>query len=190
MPPIRKYDREIIIESALELVRLEGMRSLNARRLATNLGCSVQPIFHNFKNMEELVDEVMKKISLKYHEYMRASHVGEKAYKSLGLSYIKFASDFPEFFRLLFMNETSFTAESFIMQDEISDDIIKAGQELTGFSYEDQKKFHVQVWIFTHGIACLVATKTVLFQEQEIGYLLEHTVRSMMLGELEMEKEQ
>ncbi|MCI9177146.1 MAG: WHG domain-containing protein [Clostridia bacterium] len=40
------------------------------------------------------------------------------------------------------------------MTDSAGDDIIKAGQKLTGLSYEEQKKFHVKVWIFTHGIAC------------------------------------
>jgi len=43
----------------------------------------------------------------------------------------------------------------------MSNDVIKKGQILTGLSYEEQTKFHVKVWIFTHGIATLLATNTV-----------------------------
>ena len=50
------------------------------------------------------------------------------------------------------------------MSDSMGEDIIKKGQELTGFSYEKQKSFHVKVWIFTHGIVLLLL--------QKIDYLL------------------
>ncbi len=53
---------------------------------------------------------------------------------------------------------------------------------MTHLSYEEQEKFHIKVWIFTHGIACLVATNTVQLSEQEIADLLGTTVMEMMLG--------
>ena len=80
------------------------------------------------------------------------------------------------------MQKTNLNAEKFVMTDAIGDNVIKAGQKLTGFSYEEQKKFHIKVWIFTHGIACLVATKTVEFSDEEISNLLENTVAEMARG--------
>ena len=68
------------------------------------------------------------------------------------------------------------------MADSAGDEIIKAGQILTGLSYEEQKRFHVRVWIFTHGIACLVATNTVKLSNKEIEEMLENTVRQMAIG--------
>ena len=53
---------------------------------------------------------------------------------------------------------------------------------MTGLSFEEQKKFHVKVWIFTHGIACLVATNTVEFSDEEIEKLLTESVKHMILG--------
>ena len=52
----------------------------------------------------------------------------------------------------------------------------------SGLSYDEQTKFHVKVWVFTHGIACLVATRTVQFTDNEIAELLESTVRQMLVG--------
>ncbi len=183
MPPVRKFRKEDIINVAYEIVKNEGYKSINARRIAKELGSSVQPIFHNFSSMEELNKEVYSKIYNKYKEYMLNGRKNEdNAYKQMGLSYIKFAKDFPEFFKIIFMQKTELSAESIVVNDDMENDIIGAGQILTGFSYDEQKKFHVKVWIFTHGIACLVATKTVQFTDEEIEKLLGNTVKEMFNG--------
>ena len=80
------------------------------------------------------------------------------------------------------MQRTDFNAENLILNDDMGNDVIKAGQELTGLSFNNQKEFHIKVWIFTHGIACLVATRTVKFSELEISNLLEDTVKQLLIG--------
>lgn len=182
MPPIKKFNKENIIHIAYDIVKEEGMDAINARRVAAALGCSVQPIFHNFTSMEELKREVYNKIYETYQLSMRKASVSERPYKAMGLAYIGFAKNYPEFFKIIFMQETDLNAENFILHDNYDNDVIKIGQELTGLSYEDQKKLHVKVWIFTHGIACLVATKTVDLSDSEISMLLEETVRQMIIG--------
>ncbi len=183
MPPVRKFSKEEIIISACNIIKTEGKESLNARRLAKSLGCSVQPIFHNFTSMEELNKEVYNHIYNKYKEYMTTARESKiKPYREMGLAYIRFAADYPEFFKMIFMQNTNLSPESLITNDDMGNDVIKAGQELTGLTFEEQKNLHVKVWIFTHGIACLVATKTVEFKEGEISNLLEETVREMLIG--------
>lgn len=183
LPPIPKFSREDILNCAYKIVKQEGFETLNARKLAKTLGCSVQPIFHNFTSMEELNKEVYKLIYKKYQEYMlKGKENKENSYKQMGLSYIKFASDYPEFFKIVFMQKTNLNAFDFVMKDSMGNDVIKTGQKITGLSYEEQKKFHVKVWIFTHGIACLVATKTIKFKEEEIDELLGKSVREMLVG--------
>jgi len=182
MPPKAMFKRDDVLDVAYEIVRKEGVESLNARRIAKELKSSVHPIFRHFKDMEELKNAVYEKIYFKYKEYMLSGIHKEKAYKQMGLSYIKFAKDYPEFFKIIFMQKTNLNAENFIMEDDAGDSVIKTGQELTGLTFEEQKKFHIKVWIFTHGIACLVATDTVKFSDEEIGRLLENTVREMLKG--------
>lgn len=186
--PRRKFLKENIIQTAYEIVKEEGFESINARRIAKELNSSVQPIFHNFATMEELKKEVYEKVYQKYKEYMLRGVEKEKDYKQMGISYIQFAKDYPEFFKIIFMQKTNLNAEKFVMADAIGDDIIKKGQLLTGLPYEEQKKFHVKVWIFTHGIATLVATKTVEFTDLEISELLEKTVREMAIGYIREKK--
>lgn len=182
MPPLIKFTKEDIIDISYEIVKKEGFESINARRIANELNSSVQPIFHNFSNMEELKKAVYEKIYNTYMDYMKVDENDVRAYKKMGLSYIKFARDYPKFFKIIFMQKTTLNAENFVMTDTAGDNIIKTGQKLTRLSFEEQKKFHVKVWIFTHGIACLVATNTVKFTDEEIDNLLENTVLEMLKG--------
>lgn len=54
MPRATKFLKEDIIEAASAVVKKEGLSAINARRVAKELGCSVQPIFYQFENMEDL----------------------------------------------------------------------------------------------------------------------------------------
>lgn len=189
MPPKMMFTKEDVIKATYEIVKKEGIENVNARRIATELKSSVHPIFSHFKDMEELKKAVYEKIYNKYQEYMLSGVNEEKAYKKMGLSYIKFAKDYPEFFKIIFMQKTNLNAEKFVMADAIGDDVIKAGQKLTGLSFEEQKKFHIKVWIFTHGIACLVATNTIDISNDEIDKLLGETVLEIARGYKEIKEE-
>ena len=54
MAGVARIQREDIINTAFEIVKEKGMEGLNARDVAKKLNCSIQPIFYQFSNMEEL----------------------------------------------------------------------------------------------------------------------------------------
>lgn len=182
MPPAKKVDKDDIIKVAYKIADKEEFKNINARRIAKELGCSVQPIFHNFTSMEDLKNATIEKIHNTYKQYMKKGSEEKLAYKGMGMAYIRFAKEHPKFFELLFMRETNLTTSNFIRADNTGNDVIKKGQILTGFSEEEQIKFHVKVWIFTHGLATLVATNTCNLSEEEISKLLETTVRELLIG--------
>ena len=43
-----------ILDTAFEMTREEGIAGVTARRVAARAGCSTQPIFRVYENMEEL----------------------------------------------------------------------------------------------------------------------------------------
>lgn len=183
MPPSRKFQREDILDTTYQIVKTEGIKSVNTRRIAKELNCSVQPIFHNFRDMEELKSMVYEKIYETYKEFtLSKMQTTDKPYKAIGIAYIQFAKIYPEFFKILFMQQTNTKSDKFVGEDVIGKAVIESGQKTFGLSYEEQKLFHVKVGIFTHGMATLVATKTVDFTEEEIDKLLEDTVRQMVIG--------
>ena len=50
-----------ILNTAFQMARQEGVSQVSARTLATKAGCSTQPIFRLYKNMEELGNELYDK---------------------------------------------------------------------------------------------------------------------------------
>lgn len=182
MPPIKKYSEEDIVGVVLKIIEKEGLEAINARRIARELKCSIQPIFHNFKTMDDLMKKVYDHIYKIYCSYMDSLLGHKKTYKEIGLSYIHFAKEKPEFFKIIFMQESNLNIMEFMMYNASSDEVIESGMELTGLSREEQKEFHVSVWMYTHGIACLMATKTIEINESEISKMLTDTVRHMLIG--------
>ena len=91
--------------------------------------------------MDDLKKEVYKKINNVYKSYMFQKD-SEESYKNTGMGYIRFARDYPEFFKIMFMKETNRNTNDFIDVDNIGDEIIEIGQKFTRLSKEKQKEFH------------------------------------------------
>ena len=45
---------QMILDTAFEMVKEGGFESITARKVAERAGCSTQPIFRVYKNMDEL----------------------------------------------------------------------------------------------------------------------------------------
>ena len=54
MPAIKKISKEAIIDAAVDVLREGGAAAINARSVAKKLGCSTQPIYLSFQNMDDL----------------------------------------------------------------------------------------------------------------------------------------
>ena len=46
--------KDYLFETAFQMLREEGIENITARKLAAKAGCSTQPIFRLYSNMEEL----------------------------------------------------------------------------------------------------------------------------------------
>ena len=53
MPPKPIITKQDIINAAIQLVRENGISSVNARNLAKTLNCSTKPLFRIYTNMDK-----------------------------------------------------------------------------------------------------------------------------------------
>ena len=60
--------------------------------------------------------------------------------------------------------------------------------DTTKLDSDDAFDFHMKMWIFTHGIATLVATDTVNFSDEDISNLLTSQYKALMKLEGENKK--
>lgn len=158
MPPNFKFTKEEILKSALDITREKGMSALTARSLAARLGCSVKPIFGLFRNMEQVQQEVFLAANSMYQNYLQEDmSKGEyPPYKASGIAYIRFAKEEKELFKLLFMRDRS--SEEKKQNNEEIKQIIELIEKNTGLNKEDAYLFHIEMWLYVHGIATMIAT--------------------------------
>lgn len=169
MASIKKDD---IILCAFNILKSLGIEHVNARAIAKELNTSVQPIFYQFKNMNEVKEELLN-YALDYYKYYLLNFTDNiPKFKQIGLNYIGFAQNEANIFKFIFMGNYQIDINNFNNFDSsysLVEEILEANNYL---SKEDAKSIHLKMWMFTHGIASLIATNTCCFSSSYISNLL------------------
>ena len=96
MPAVRRISRDAIVDAAVEVLREGGFSAVNARSVAKKLGCSTQPIYSSFQNMDELKAALRARaIALhtqRVQDSLRAHEGNDTRYSSYGMGFVKFAA--------------------------------------------------------------------------------------------------
>ena len=184
MPARRKIQKEDIIQESVSIVAKEGINALNARKIAKKLGCSTQPLFYIYENMDDLKKDVMNEIVKIFDIEVLKSETGQLEYKDIGINYIRFAKEEPELFKIMFNRKINEGAFDFIDLTGSAKTILETISKQTGMSNEDAKQFNLRMWLYVNGIASLAANQTVEFNDGEIAELLKDQYVSMLLYEV------
>lgn len=178
MPPTVRFTREAVLNAAFQLVRRDGPSALNARAVAKELGGSTQPIFRLFSGMEELYSEVVALADQTF-----CSHTNEAAmnsnnpYLSICMSYLHFAREETQLFKLLFM------------RDRVTDGSV--GREyshawgcpvIIASIHVDQEtawKLYERTFFYVHGVAVCIATQYIpCMPEEKMLSLVKEAVKA------------
>lgn len=183
MPPKAKFTREEIVEAAFRLVRTEGLEALTSRALGTCLGSSARPIFTVFQSMDEVQQAVMDAAKALYKEYVDIGLTWEHPFKGVGTQYILFSVQEPKLFQLLFMTEQPQIPDfSGVLPliEESYEEILQSIQKDYGMDKPLAERLYHHLWIYTHGIATLCATKMCRFTGEEISDMITEVCMSIL----------
>lgn len=186
MPPAIRFTRESVLNAAYELVRRDGPAALNARAVARELGGSTQPIFRLFSGMDELRVEIIRLADESICRCMSENASRSRnPYLSICMTYLLFARDEPQLFKLLFM------------RDRISDG--SCGREYShewgfpviqstfGVDRETAIRLYERSFFYIHGLAVCIATKYMpCWSEEHMESLLTESLRAAA-GQLGLE---
>ena len=172
-----KFTKEEIIAAAFELARESGLESVTARAVAARLDSSSKVIFGSFKNMDDLHEEVIKAAEKFSWEQMQSAMEEGKypAYKASGMAYIEFARKEPRLFELLYMRKRFSDQASDEEDRQKCQPIVELIQKNTGLSAENAYMLHLDMWFVVHGIAVLVATSYLRWDEEFFSKALTDT---------------
>ena len=177
-----QISKQMILDGAFELLRAEGIEMLTARRLASHIGCSTQPIFRVYKNMEELHEEVFAKAKAYYEDYC-VNFKGESdiPFVNLGLCYIQFAREELNLFKLLFLTKHN---DDNTMYDLINGNengfVIKELKRVKNLDMNRAGDIFMKVFIFMHGMACMAICGELDLSKEEVLPTLTEAVNGFL----------
>ena len=172
--------KQMILEGAFRIMKRSGIRNVSARKIAEEIGCSTQPIFRIYKNMSEMEKELFDLASESFCEYYVNFPKGSAVpFVDLGMVYITYARTYRFLFETLFL-----TSER---QDKSMYDLVNGFER--GFVIHEIRKMNesssqmnsqifMKMWIFIHGIACMVWSNDFDLSDSEMKQMMTDTYQA------------
>lgn len=179
MPRKETITKQELLNCAFEMTMEEGIEQLTARKLAGKAGCSTQPIFRVYKNMEELSDEVFE-MAIDYFDEFYQNYIKEEItpFVNLGMAYISFAQEHKNLFRLLFINENRRGKSFYEILNGKHQAVMNEVNEASKLGVKDPQNMFMRMWIFIHGAASMTLTNDYDLGIRETAQLLAEAFHS------------
>ena len=172
MPAVRRISRDAIVDAAVEVLREGGFSAVNARSVAKKLGCSTQPIYSSFQNMDELKAALRARaIALhtqRVQDSLRAHEGNDTRYSSYGMGFVKFAAEEKQLFRWLYLEGGQMEP---YQNDILLPEVLRA--------MEDEFGYPEDVY-YSYGLAILANTDHLHLTESELREAFRREFRALI----------
>ena len=171
----------MILDTAFAMTREEGFSNVTARRVAAKAGCSTQPIFRVYKNMDELWDAVYERAAEFFRDYYNLyPRMGKVPFSNLGMAYIAFAREEKHLFELLFLNSRPGRKSMYELLNGGEGNVVYEINLARSAGCSDPGSLFMRMWILIHGAACMSLTGDYDLSDVETLELLERSCRAFM----------
>lgn len=181
MPAVRKVSKEQIIDAAVDVLRDDGFSAINARSVAKKLGCSTQPIYFSFRNMEELkaalTERAIQMHTQRVRDSLRIHEGNDSRYSSYGMGFVKFAAEEKQLFRWLYLEGEQLGP---YQNDVLTSEVISVITEEFGYEEDIARRFHQDMVYFTYGLAILANTDHRHLTEAELREAFRREFRALI----------
>ena len=169
MPPKVKFQKEEIVDAALNVARKSGFDAVTARDVAKELRVSVSPIFTYFDSMEQLRAEVYESAKGRYREYIERGLSETIPFLGVWHQYLAFAREEPELYKLLFLtkpdNVSGGAMEALRFSQDMARDSIMHTYKMDAHTADC---YFRNMWLAAFSFATLVVTDDCPYTDEEI----------------------
>lgn len=181
MPAVRKVSKEQIIDATVDVLRDDGFSAINARSVAKKLGCSTQPIYFSFRNMEELkaalTERAIQMHTQRVRDSLRIHEGSDSRYSSYGMGFVKFAAEEKQLFRWLYLEGEQLGP---YQNDVLTSEVISVITEEFGYEEDVARRFHQDMVYFTYGLSSLANTDHLHLTEAELREAFRREFRALI----------
>lgn len=172
MPKQTSITKEMVDRIAFELICTEGMEALTARNIAERVGCSTQPIYKIYRNLEELKEHTIEMVGKYADDIIYNYSKTPIAFLNAGLGFIHFAETEKILFRIFaienYLNQPVFgplqDKELYGLMEELLDD--------TQLDKEQKNELFKDTMIYTNGLAHMAYSGQLGMTEKQVAQRL------------------
>ena len=173
MAPKNKFTKDEMVAAALRVVRAKGISCLTAKAIADELGTSTRPIFTYFGSMDEVKQAVCAAAVRVYDSYTKAGLKEKIPFLGVGKSYIRFAREEPELYRLLFLTQTQDQVYSTMKAMQHLQELVRSTLvNIYHITAEEADFYFRNLWFVVHSLSTLIVTGDCPYSDLEIGQIL------------------
>lgn len=173
--------KQMIIDGAFELLKKEGVEAVTARKLAAHIGCSTQPIFRVYENMDELLTELFERARAYYEDFCNSNKNNyDTPFVSLGINYIRFAKQEQNLFKLLFLSGNKNHTLYELINGKENAFVMKEIKKIPNLNMDNVELIFTKVFIFMHGMAGMTITGEFDLSDKEAEDMLKDAIKGFI----------
>lgn len=189
--PKQRITREMVINVAFDIARREGIGQVLVKRIAQELGCSVQPIYTYCDSMDELRAAVAERAAVHMGAYMGQHIDPADPFRSTGIAYVRYAREEPRLYQLFLQRKRPYLHTLTDLYGVDAD--LRVPQSIAGrlgISLERAKALHLNMLIFTSGLGVISASSPEGLLEEELIARLESAYGAFLAQAVGKKEEQ
>ncbi|WP_105615505.1 TetR/AcrR family transcriptional regulator [Vallitalea okinawensis] len=189
MPPKTKFDKNAIVDAALEIAKEKGFSGITARNVANQLHSSVAPIYVNFSTIEDLVEAVVQRV-FAISEELLAKQKGQSLFENIGKASLAFARKYPVLFRELSIQPNPYMASYETVENSMIESLAE-DEAMQGWTLEERKRLLLKMRVFQMGLSVMIANGHVpsWLDNQEFDELLMEVGNDILIAQQLKRKE-
>ena len=174
------FNEDIILNKTYEFIKDKGIETMNARDLCKYSGCSTQPLFKNFSSMDQLKVKLKDYLHDYYDKFIYKIIDKENYLYTISYAYALFALKEKNIFKALFMSDLagSRTIEQ-VLSSKHNIETIESIPKQYNLTKQQAEDLYRDVRFYTHGLACQIASNSILVSEEEIKELIKNIIKNV-----------
>lgn len=176
------YTKDQILKAAHEVVLESGFEKFTARNVAKKMGISTQPIYLEFKNMEDLKRTLLQKIETDLTRKFMSQPITGDLIVDAPVHYVEFALKKPKLFKALFVDPKGGGPIMYEYSIEFYKELSKQSRRFGKLPKEDYELLHLEAWIVVNGLITMLLAGIITLTREELIELVQQLIEDISEG--------
>ena len=170
------FQKDYIINRSVDFIKENGIDKLSARELTKYIGCSTQPIFRLYNNMDIYKKDLKKELNKEYNEFTEQYIDYNNYFLSINYAYAMYAKKENSLFKALFISDLS------DKKDKNKKELINSLKDEYNISDAKAESVYRDVSIYTKGLATNLCLKNMSISDKDLLFLINNCIKRNIKG--------